>query len=74
MARKLGLNPGSLVIDVGSNDGTYLQGFKNVGMRVLGVEPTNIAEIARRNGIDCVGEFFSEAVGARIRGCTARRR
>lgn len=54
----LNIKPGSLVIDLGSNDGTLLQGFKAKGMQVLGVEPTNIAQIAIENGIPTVQKFF----------------
>lgn len=64
---KAGTPAGSLVIDIGSNDGTVLQGFKNQGMRVLGVEPTNIYKIALADGIDTLNDFFSEAVAKRIR-------
>src|SRR5205823_6309007 len=32
---KIGLSPGSLVIDIGSNDGTLLSGFKRLGMKEL---------------------------------------
>lgn len=51
---------GGLAIDIGSNDGTLLSGFRDAGMQVLGVEPTNIARIANENGIDTIQEFFSE--------------
>lgn len=64
---KFGLRQGSLVIDIGSNDGTVLQAFKTRGMRVLGVEPTNVAKIAIDHGVPTVQEFFREALGARIR-------
>jgi hypothetical protein len=57
---------GKLVIDIGSNDGTLLQGFKNSGMRVLGVEPTNIAKIAAGNGIETVQEFFTQDLASRL--------
>ena len=63
---QLNLKPSDLVIDIGSNDGTILQGFKNKGIRVLGVEPTNIANIAIQNGIDTLNEFFSEEVAKKI--------
>ena len=63
---RLNLKPSDLVIDIGSNDGTILQGFKNNGIRVLGVEPTNIANIAIQNGIDTINEFFSEEVAKKI--------
>jgi hypothetical protein len=55
-----------LAIDIGSNDGTLLSGFKDAGMRVLGVEPTNIANIANENGIETIQEFFSEDLAKEI--------
>ena len=42
-----------LAIDIGSNDGTLLEGFKNQGFKVLGVEPTNIAKF-----IKTIQKFF----------------
>ena len=56
----------SLVIDIGSNDGTVLAGFKRHGMKVLGVEASNIAEIANQNGIETIQAFFDENVADRI--------
>ncbi|KXK03025.1 MAG: hypothetical protein NBKEAIPA_02155 [Nitrospirae bacterium] len=63
----LRLKPGRLVLDIGSNDGTILQGFKTRGMRVLGVEPTGIAKIANSRGIPTRQAFFSEEVARDIR-------
>lgn len=60
MLQKFKFKQGSLVIDIGSNDGTLLEGFKKVGMRVLGVEPTNIADIANANGIETIKAFFNK--------------
>ena len=48
----------SLVIDVGSNDGTLLESFKKRKFKVLGVEPTNIAKIANKKGIKTIQRFF----------------
>lgn len=67
LVQSLGLKPGSFVVDLGSNDGTILQGFKSQGMKVLGVEPTNIAQIAIQNGIPTIQEFFGLDVSMRIR-------
>ncbi len=60
------VGPDSLVVDVGSNDGTLLSGFKAQGMRVLGVEPTNIAKIANESGIETTQSFFTEKVAREI--------
>lgn len=58
LIKKYGLKPQDLVIDIGSNDGTLLKGFEGTGIRVLGVEPTNIAKIANANGIETIQSFF----------------
>ncbi len=64
--KALALKPGSLVIDIGSNDGTALQQFKNHGMRVLGIEPTDVAHIALRNKIPTINAFFTEKIAREI--------
>ncbi len=62
----IGLEAKALVVDIGSNDGTILEGFKAAGMRVLGVEPTKIAQIAVAAGIPTVNAFFSREVARGI--------
>lgn len=57
---KYRLRPGDLVIDIGSNDGTLLQGFKERDMRVLGIEPTDAAKVANKNGVATLQEFFNK--------------
>ncbi len=49
---KYGIDNRSLVVDIGSNDGTLLRQYQLKDMRVLGVEPTNIADIANEDGIE----------------------
>lgn len=57
----------SLCVDVGSNDGTMLTGFKRHGMRTIGVEPTNMAVYAMlENKIDTIQNFFTEDIAVRI--------
>jgi hypothetical protein len=54
------LDPGSLVLDIGSNDGTLLRGFQQQHMNVLGVEPAvHIAAQANSSGIVTINKFFS---------------
>lgn len=57
----------SLVVDIGSNDGSLLSGFKKSGMAVLGVEASDIARIANESGIETIQDFFSEALAKEIR-------
>lgn len=64
---RCGIAEGSLCVDIGSNDGTLLSGFKRRNMRALGVEPTNIAHIARtENKIETIQSFFTEALARDI--------
>lgn len=67
LVEDLDIERGSLVIDIGSNDGTLLQGFKSQGMNVLGVEPTNVAKLAIEAGIPTIQKFFGEALAKKIR-------
>lgn len=55
-----------LCVDIGSNDGTLLAQFRDLGCDVMGVEPTDIARIARANRIPTIQNFFSEAVACSI--------
>lgn len=58
LIKKYNLQANDLVVDVGSNDGTLLSGFKGTGIRTLGVEPTNVAKVANENGIETIQAFF----------------
>ncbi len=62
---------GSLVVDIGSNDGTLLQNFQKHGMKALGIEPaTNVAKLATLRGIETINDFFSQRLAEII--CTER--
>lgn len=64
---RLRLGAGALVAEIASNDGSLLSCFRDRGVRVLGIEPArNIAEMARRRGIETVGRFFDRHAGADI--------
>jgi C-methyltransferase C-terminal domain/Putative zinc binding domain/Methyltransferase domain len=63
IVRRFAIGEGTLCVDIGSNDGTLLTGFKRHGCRALGVEPTNIAQIARlENEIETIQQFFTESL------------
>ena len=64
---RFNLKPNLFVIDVGSNAGVLLSGFKSKGMRVLGIEPSSkLANAAIKNGIDSIIEFFSKKLVKKI--------
>jgi SAM-dependent methyltransferase len=61
------LGPQSLVVEVASNDGYLLKNFVAAGVPCLGVEPAaNIAEVARKAGVDTIVEFFGAASAAKV--------
>ena len=66
-AALLGLGKDDLVVDIGSNDGTLLSNFQNGGHRVLGIEPTDVGDIASKRGIATVKRYFSPAVAREVR-------
>ena len=59
--------PGDLVVDIGSNDGTWLSQYQPLGLRVLGIDPAaNVVELALKNGVPTWTRFFNEATADEI--------
>ena len=59
MTERLSLGASSQVIELASNDGYLLQYFKDAGIPVLGIEPTeNTANVALEKGIPMRIEFW----------------
>ena len=60
LIKKFNLSRTDLVVDIGSNDGTFLKFFKKKNIKVLGVDPAkNVAEIAKKNKVNTIIEFFN---------------
>ncbi|MDO5697691.1 MAG: class I SAM-dependent methyltransferase [Dermatophilus congolensis] len=67
MRDALGLTASSTVFEVASNDGYLLRHFKDMGIGVLGIEPTaNTAAAAQAIGIPTVVEFLGEATAKAV--------
>ncbi len=65
---RVSLTPDSLVVDIGSNDGTLLSFFQERQMRVLGVDPAlDIARAATARGIETVPSFLTSTLASDIR-------
>ena len=61
------IGPNDLVIDIGSNDGTLLSGFKRHGVKTLGVDPArNLAELASKVGVKTYTAFFGSEAASQI--------
>jgi len=66
LVKKFQLGSNDFVIDIGSNDGTLLSYFRSNGVKVLGVEPSNIAKLALANRIPTINKFFDVQVARKI--------
>jgi hypothetical protein len=66
-AAMLGLTDKDLVVDIGSNDGTLISNFQKAGNRILGIEPTDVGDIANRRGIPTLKRYFGTAVAQEVK-------
>lgn len=56
-----------LIVEIASNDGTFLKPFRDSGYNAFGVEPAeNIAELANRNGVKTVHAFWNRETAGKI--------
>jgi len=54
------LKSNSKLVEIGSNDGTFLSNFKNSNIDYVGFEPSeNVATKAKRNNINTINDFFN---------------
>lgn len=64
---RFNLGPENLAIDIGSNVGVLLDGFKTNGCRILGIEPSaNIAATAVGRGIETINDFISPKLASQV--------
>jgi hypothetical protein len=53
------LQPGDLVIDIGCNDGTLLDGYRAANLKCLGFDPSDVGRYAVEKGYEVVHDFYS---------------
>lgn len=59
--QQFALQPGDAVVEIGSNDGTFLKEFKNLGIDSIGIDgATQSSTRARRDGLKVIEEFFGK--------------
>jgi len=67
-AERFDLQPSDIVVDIGSNDGTFLKAFQSLGLEVLGVEgATKAAAVAEASGIPTLVRFFGKGAASEIK-------
>lgn len=67
MVGRLNLGPQSLVVELASNDGYLLQNLVEMGIPVLGIDPSEtVAKAARALGVPTEILFFGQAVAERL--------
>lgn len=63
----------SKIVEIGSNDGTFLDNFKDTNLDYIGFEPSsNVAELANNNGIKTINSFFNLSSLDLIKGFVGR--
>lgn len=61
LVKRFSLGKKSFIFEIASNDGTQLLFYKEMGMKVLGIDPAeNISKLARQKGIPTVCDFFNK--------------
>lgn len=60
---------GSLVVEIGSNEGPMLRAFQERGCRVLGIEPAaEISRAATNAGVPTLARYFTKELAAEVQG------
>ena len=64
---KFGINNEQFVVDIGSNDGTFLSSVKLHTHKFLGVDPaSNLSKLANDKNLETLNEFFTENIANQI--------
>lgn len=67
-SERFNLGPDSFVLEIASNDGSFLEQIKALNIQIMGVDPAkNIAEIANKKGIRTLPEFFSYTFAEKLK-------
>ena len=64
LIEELGLKKGSLIVDIGGNDGSLLNQFKERGMKVINIEPAKNIKV--KKGIPVVRNYFTPEIAKNI--------
>ncbi len=54
------LEKDDIILDIGCNDGTLLEAYQTKGLKKIGIDPSDVALMAREKGFEVINDFFSE--------------
>ena len=58
----------SFIVDIGSNDGTFLESASHYSKKILGIDPAkNLSDLANKKGIKTINNFFSSDLSKAIK-------
>ena len=58
----------SFIVDIGSNDGTFLESASHYSKKILGIDPAkNLSDLANKKGIKTINNFFSSDLSNAIK-------
>jgi len=67
ITRSFSFEEGDLVVEIGSNDGTFLLNLKEKGMKVLGVDPAiDAVNLANEKGAKTLPDYFTDELTQKI--------
>ena len=66
--KKFKVKSNSFIVDIGSNDGTFLESASEISKNILGIDPAkNLSDIANKKGIKTINDFFSKDLANKIK-------
>lgn len=63
---RFNLTRNDLMVEIGSNDGALLEAFQKRGVKILGVDPTDVTQIALKKNLATLRKFFNKDVAVEI--------
>lgn len=67
ISKKIDTNGKNFIVEIGSNDGSFLENFKKRDIRHLGIDPSSLAcKEAKKKNINYINDFFSTKISKRI--------
>ena len=63
---RFGLTKEDLMVELGSNDGALMEEFRDRAVRVLGVDPSDVAKMANDKGLTTIVDYFDENLSKKM--------